>query len=199
MAPMMLMGKKVLVFDIDGTLVNSGIDWGRIRELFKRSVSIDVDGKPLAEVLSSLPEEARMMLEDVVREAEASSLASVGTDAELRELLMEAKQLGYDVAVVSLRGRETAPKVLERLGIRDFVDVLVTRDETPRRDKQLAIVLSILKAESSHTLFFGDTPWDAEAARALGLRFIRIVGDGRVGRPPENLLRRLREVLGVWQ
>lgn len=45
--------KKALIFDIDRTLVNSGIDWGRIRELFRRFVSIDVDSKPLAEVLSS--------------------------------------------------------------------------------------------------------------------------------------------------
>lgn len=193
----MLRSKKVLIFDIDGTLVNSGIDWERIRELFKRSVGVDVDGKPLAEVLSILPDKAREALVKMVREAEASSLARVRFDHELRHLVTRAKQLGYVVAIVSLRDRETATEVLERLGIRDFVDLLVTRDDTPKRDEQLAMVLGLLEVKSSHAIFFGDTPWDAEAARALGLRFIRIVGDGRVGRPPENLLRRLREVLGV--
>lgn len=189
--------KKALIFDIDGTLVNSGIDWGRIRELFRRFVSIDVDGKPLAEVLSSLPERARGLLEEMVKEAEASSLASVGSNDELKNLIMRAKQLGYAVAVVSLRSRETASEVLERLGIKGLVDVLVTRDDTPRRDEQLAMVLDMLGADSQHAVFFGDTPWDAEAARALGIQFIRIAGDNRVGRPPENLLRRLREVLGA--
>lgn len=194
---MMLRRKKVLIFDIDGTLVNSGIDWDRIRDLFKTSAGIDVDGKPLAEVLSILPEKSRKALVKMVREAEASSLASVRFDHELRHLVTRAKQLGYAVAIVSLRGRETASEVLERLGIRDFVDLLVTRDDTPKRDEQLAMVLGMLEVKSSHAIFFGDTPWDAEAARALGLRFIRIVGDGRVGRPPENLLRMLREVLEV--
>lgn len=153
--------------------------------------------KPLAEVLSSLPERARGLLEEMVKEAEASSLASVGSNDELKNLIMRAKQLGYAVAVVSLRSRETASEVLERLGIKGLVDVLVTRDDTPRRDEQLAMVLDMLGADSQHAVFFGDTPWDAEAARALGIQFIRIAGDNRVGRPPENLLRRLREVLGA--
>lgn len=194
---MMLRTRKVLIFDIDGTLVNSGIDWGRIRELFRRFAGVDVDGKPLAEVLSTLPREARNMLEDIVRDAEESSLASIGVDPELRHLLSRAKRFGYAVAVVSLRGGGTASEVIERLGIKDFVDVLVTRDHTPRRDEQLATVLRLLQVGPSHAIFFGDTPWDAEAAKGLGLRFIRISGDDRVGKTPEDLLRKLREVLGA--
>lgn len=196
---MKLRSRKTLIFDIDGTLVNSGIDWDKIRELVKRTTGIDVDGKPLAEVLSSLPEREGKLLERVVADAEASSLANVVADEELRGLIMRAKSLGYAVAVVSLRNRVTASEVLDRLGIRDLIDALVTRDETPRRDEQLSIVLDVLGGEPRHTTFFGDTPWDAEAARELGLQFIRIARDGRIGRPPENLLRRLREVLGEWR
>ncbi len=196
---MKLRSKKVLIFDIDGTLVNSGIDWERIRKLFRASVSIDIDGKPLAEVISSLPEKVRVLLEEAIAEAETSSLKYVKADEELRNLFMKAKRLGYVIVVISLRTRSTATEVLRRLGVMEFVDILVTRDDTPRRDEQLAEVLNVLKAESKHVVFFGDTPWDAEAARSLSIRFIRIVGDGRVGSPPENLLRTLREVLGACQ
>lgn len=191
--------KKALVFDIDGTLVNSGIDWGRIKKLLKDSVGIDVDGRPLAVVLSSLPERARKILESVVRDAEVSSAARIEPDPTLKELMAKAKRLGYSVAVVSLRARDTAFQVLDRLGIKGYVDALVTRDETPRRDSQLVIALKELGVGPEDSIFFGDTPWDAEVAAELGLRFIRITGDGRVGRPPENLLRILREVLGVRQ
>jgi len=190
-----------LVLDIDGTLVKPDIDWAYVRRRLSE-LGINVPHKPVAEILARVavrnPRLAKSVEDEIVN-IERRSAEGIGKDPELRDLLSRFKGRGVRIAVVTLRGRETAVKVLESLGINDLVDVLVTREDSYDREAQLRIVMRMLGAEPSQTYFLGDTTWDLEAGKSVGVNVLLIDSkDDPVAAVPKHLkvvLRRLLENL----
>ncbi len=187
-----------LVLDIDGTLVKPDIDWAYVRRRLCE-LGINVPHKPVAEILARVavhnPRLAKSV-EDEIVSIERRSAERVRQDPELRDLLSRFKSRGVRIAVVTLRGRETAVKVLESLGISDLVDVLVTREDSYDRKAQLRIVMKILGAEPSHTYFLGDTLWDLEVGRNEGVNVLLIDSkNDPVSTVPKHLKATLRRLL----
>jgi len=187
-----------LVLDIDGTLVKPDIDWAYVRKRLTE-LGINVPHKPVAEILARVamhdPRLAKSV-EDEIVSIERQSAEKVKRDPELRDILSKFKSKGVKIAVVTLRGRETAVKVLESLGISDLVDVLVTREDSYNRKAQLRTVMRVLGAEPSQTYFLGDTMWDLEAGKSEGVNVLLI--DSRndpVSAVPKHLKATLRKLL----
>lgn len=189
---------RALVLDIDGTLVKPDIDWAYVRRRLSE-LGINVPHKPVAEILARVavrnPRLAKSV-EDEIVSIERRSAERVGKDLELRDLLSRFKRRGFRIAVVTLRGRETAVKVLESLGINDLVDVLATREDSYDREVQLRIVMRMLGAEPSQTYFLGDTTWDLEAGKNVGVNVLLIDSkDDPVSAVPKHLKVALRRLL----
>ncbi len=187
-----------LVLDIDGTLVKPDIDWAYVRRRLSE-LGINVPHKPVAEILARVavhnPRLAKSV-EDEIVSIERRSAERVRQDPELRDLLLRFKSRGVRIAVVTLRGRETAVKVLESLGISDLVDVLVTREDSYDRKVQLRTVMKILGAEPSQTYFLGDTMWDLEAGKNEGVNVLLIDSkNDPVSAVPKHLKVTLRRLL----
>ncbi len=187
-----------LVLDIDGTLVKPDIDWAYVRRRLSE-LGINVPHKPVAEILARVavhnPRLAKSV-EDEIVSIERRSAERVRQDPELRDLLSRFKSRGVRIAVVTLRGRETAVKVLESLGISDLVDVLVTREDSYDRKAQLRTVMKILGAEPSQTYFLGDTLWDLEAGKNEGVNVLLIDSkNDPVSTVPKHLKATLRMLL----
>lgn len=187
-----------LVLDIDGTLVKPDIDWAYVRRRLSE-LGINVPHKPVAEILARVavrnPRLAKSVEEEIVS-IERRSAERVRQDPELRDLLSRFKSRGVRIAVVTLRGRETAVKVLESLGISDLVDVLVTREDSYDRKAQLRTVMRVLGAEPSQTYFLGDTMWDLEAGKNEGVNVLLIDSkNDPVSSVPKHLKVTLRKLL----
>ncbi len=187
-----------LVLDIDGTLVKPDIDWAYVRRRLSE-LGINVPHKPVAEILARVamhnPRLAKSVEDEIVG-IERRSAERVRQDPELRDLLSRFKSRGVRIAVVTLRGRETAIKVLESLGISDLVDVLVTREDSYDRKAQLRTVMRILGAEPSQTYFLGDTVWDLEAGKSEGVNVLLIDSkNDPVSAVPKHLKATLRRLL----
>jgi len=189
---------RALVLDIDGTLVKPDIDWVYVRRRLSE-LGIDVPHRPVAEILARVatrdPRLAKNIESEIVN-IERRSAEKIRQDPELQDLLSRFKRRGVRIAVVTLRGRETAVKVLESLGIRDLVDFLVTREDSYDRKTQLRMVLRALSAEPSQTYFLGDTLWDLEAGRDVGVNVLLIKSkNDPASTVPEHLKETLRELL----
>jgi len=189
---------RVLIFDIDGTLVKPDIDWSYVRRRLAE-FGINVHQRPVAEILARMairnPRLAKSVEDEIVN-IERQSAEKIKRDPELRDILLQFKSKGVKIAVVTLRGRETAAKVLESLGISDLVDVLVTREDSYDRKAQLKSVMKVLGAEPGQTYFLGDTMWDLEAGQAEGVNVLLI--DSRkdpVSAVPKHLKATLRKLL----
>ncbi len=189
---------RALILDIDGTLVKPDIDWTYVRRRLSE-LGINVPHKPVAEILARVamhnPKLAKSVEDEIVG-IERRSAERVRRDPELRGLLLQFKDRGIRIAVVTLRGRETAAKVLGSLGISDLVDVLVTREDSYDRRVQLRTVLSALGVEPSQTYFLGDTMWDLEAGKNEGVNVLLIDSkEDPVSTVPKHLKATLRKLL----
>ncbi len=184
---------KIIVLDVDGTLVCTEIDWDGLREKIRKLYGIRHPLKPLGESLYKLfkdnEEELRRVFQ-IVEEAERESLNKLDYDPRLPRLLEALRNNGYRIIIVSMRSRETLEPVLDKLGIKGIVDEILTREEAHSRLSQLKLLVE--KYGGENILFIGDTITDREAGKTLGVEFIKATcvrgHPNSIGRILERLL-----------
>ncbi len=185
---------KIIVLDVDGTLVCTEIDWDGLREKIRKLYGIKHSLKPLGESLYKLfkdnEEELRRAFQ-IVEEAERESLNKLDYDPRLPRLLETLKNNGYRIIIVSMRSKETLEPVLDKLGIKGIVDEVLTREEAHSRLSQLKLLVE--KYGEENILFIGDTITDEEASKTLGVKFIKATC---VRRHPNSINRILERLLG---
>lgn len=166
----LLQGKEAVITDLDGTLVDLGIDWDSLREKIRREMGWDHPLKPLG---PSIPKVARSKEEEeraftIVEEAELMASERAVPNYKLVKVLSRVKLIGLKIALVTLQARKPAIRVLERMKILDFFDVVITREDSLDRKKQLELAIEKLGVKPEKCVFFGDTQWDVEAGKELG-------------------------------
>lgn len=195
------MGKryKALIFDIDDTIVRTGIEWSDIRSKLKEILGFELPKYPIAEYMarhsSELPKEKKALVEEVIKSEELRSALSVEKDLQLMQVLGRLKEIGYLIAVVTLRNKETAQLVLERLDCLKYVDLVLTRDSHFSRVEQLKEAIRLLGVEAKDVLFFGDHFTDYEAANELNIDYVLIPKRSNVRGVPQELLSFLRNLV----
>ncbi len=171
------------------------VDFEALRARIREALGLDHPLRPLGESLASLAlsEEQLRRAWGMVEEAELESIRGLEPSevAENVESVRELVSRGVTLVFVTLRSTRTAEMVLERLGLLGIAAALVTRDHSPRRVEQLGHVQRL--SEGRRLVFVADTPNDEEAARALGIAFVRVRDYREL---PEALSRVLEECGG---
>ena len=177
---------KVLIFDWDGTLVNS---INRIVE----SVSVAAMScglPPLDEVAIKgiiglgLPEAIAMLYPDVsdvkvieaFRRAYADHYLALEVEPSslypgVAQSLRQFRDYGYLLAVATGKGRRGLDRVLEGQGWTSFFDVTRCADETASKPdpQMLHEILRHCDARPDQALMIGDSVFDLEMARRAGM------------------------------
>lgn len=175
----------LVVFDLDGTLVELRVDWEGFRE--QLSVFLDEDDLPAGPertatwTLARLrergdPEAAGRVLE-VLRQAElAGAVASVPVEAGMD--VLRRVQDGRPLALVTNNTRPAAQEALRRHGIRPMFGMLVALEDVDRHKPHADGLRLVLDAhgdvDPGDVLFVGDGKKDAEAADRAGVRFLDV-------------------------
>lgn len=169
-------GGCVVALDIDGTLIPTLVDFESLRARVRRLLGTDHPLRPLGESLAKLPvsEELREKAWKVVEEAELESTERLDPTevADNVERVRELASLGVDVVFVTARSSRTASMVLSKLELSSMVKLILSRDVSPYRVEQLRYVLELSRGKS--VVFVGDTQYDEEAAKALGVPFVKV-------------------------
>ena len=164
---------EAIIYDLDGTLVELDVDWGRVRQRVAavlQARDVDTDGATLWDLFDRAKEaEQYPAVEQRVAEFERE-----GARASTR--LPLAAELPHEEAtgVVSLNAESACRIALEVHGLDSTVDVLVGRDtveESKPHPQPLRAALASLDASPDQTLFVGDSASDAETARRAGVDF----------------------------
>lgn len=183
---------KVIVLDLDGTLVEIDLDWDGVREKVREILGVNrnVCLKPLATMVMKFKGPGWRFREAlrVIEEAELKSISSARYPGGLGDLLKGLMSCGYVLVLVTLRSMRTTMPLLKRMGVANLFDLVVTRDIVADRFSQLKLVLEGLYVGVDEVLFIGDTGIDVEAGLRLGVRTIRVSG-------PEKTVEKLRELL----
>jgi pyrophosphatase PpaX len=176
-----LMRFRTVLFDLDGTLVDSGamiLSSFRHatrtvlrREIPDEQLAAFVGGGQIQDHMRSLDEDRADELVRVYREHNVplhdDLQAFEGIEALLATLRGEGRKLG----IVTAKRRRGVDLAFAVLPIEHFFDVVVTTESTERHKpdpEPVLFALSELGSKPSDAAFVGDSPYDIRAGKAAG-------------------------------
>jgi phosphoglycolate phosphatase len=202
-----------VLFDLDGTLVDSRIDFGRMRqEMLELAAQAGCDlaaleGADILEIRDAAclracdsgaaltRAEARLVA--IEREALERSIPVAGA----RSLLLELQDRRVRVGIVTRNCREIAEDALRRHRLP--YNVLVAREDTPRvkpHPDHLHQALRLLEVPLADTVMVGDGRMDVQAGRAAGMYTVGYLDSDRrsdyfSSLAPNRVIHRLADLL----
>jgi pyrophosphatase PpaX len=182
----------VVLFDLDGTLIDSGpMILSSFRHATRTVLGREIPDHELVAATggSTLEVQMRTFDEERVDELVAAYRAHnvplhdeleccVGIQDVLDALRAEGRRLG----IVTAKRRRTVELAFARLGIQHYFDVVVTSDDTTAHKpdpEPILLALDRLGARPEEAAYVGDSPFDVAAARAAGV-FAVAVGWGGI-------------------
>lgn len=202
MAPDFLAGVRAVVFDFDGTLADTTIDFAEMRRrtvAHVRSWGLWEDGLEDGRYVLEMIEHAAAKLVErpANREEYLAQAAQILEDVEMLtcpraapfprtgEALDALSRRGYKTGIITRNCRRGVRSVMDRHHLHH--DILLTRDdvELVKPDKaHLLEALVGLGVAPSETLMVGDHPSDIECGRAAGTFTCGVL---TTATPPEQL------------
>ena len=207
----------VVLFDLDGTLIDSGpMIVASMRHAAKSVLGQEIPDEVLSAAVGGpgLVAQMEALAPDRVDELvaayrEHNEPLHDGLEAfwEVVEVLPRLREEGRRLGIVTAKRAATARLAFDRLpGLESNFDVVVTSDDTERHkpapDPILAAV-DRLGATPREAAYVGDSPFDVRAARAAGVYAIAVAwggihDDGVLEREqPDAFVRHAGDLLGV--
>ena len=214
---------KTVLFDVDGTLIDSNgahaDAW--TQALAEHDVAIDVasirpligmGGDKLLPMVAHVEAESRPGRAIALRKKKifAERLASLQATRGARPLVEFLRQRGDDLVIATSADDQEVSALLDRAGVADLFPIRASKDDAADSKPDPDIVQAALARVSGRpdlTVMIGDTPYDVEAASRAGVRTIALRCGGHwtdkdlhgaiaIFDDPAELLRRLQEPSG---
>jgi phosphoglycolate phosphatase len=174
---------KVIIFDWDGTLVDST---ARIVDSMQMASSVvgmarlsnhaiqQIIGLGLPEALKVLwpeisSEQLQLMRTKYSENFSNNSDIPVGFFPQAHDFFEELSNLGYVLAVATGKTRKGLDEMLDGMSVRDVFDITRCADETTSKPDphMLEEILTELKLTSEQALMVGDTSFDLDMAKNI--------------------------------
>ncbi len=176
---------STVLFDLDGTLIDTSE--GVIGSAFYALETLGYQAPSFQECLPFLGPPLSygfgvvcgVKESDIPRAIEVFRRRYIGEEWYLRStvypgipaLLSALRRAGYKVAVTTSKLQAAADKILKKLGLYDYFDLVVGSSDGPdRRTKEgvLRCALAELGCKPADAILLGDRKYDAEGAQAVG-------------------------------
>src|SRR5687768_7058582 len=180
---------KAILFDVDGTLVDSNdahadawvtafrdhgvhVDWIKVRR------SIGMGGDKLMPAVSGIDEESPQG--SAIAEARGKIfkrdfLPRIKPLRNAARLVAAMKERGYTAVAASSAQKDELTPLLKIAGVASLLDAATSSDDAEESKPEPDIILAALKrakASPGQAVLIGDTPYDVEAARRAGVTAI---------------------------
>lgn len=186
-----LNGKKAVLFDLDGTLVDSMWMWkdidieflGRFGYGLPEDLQREIEGMSFSETASYFKE--RFSLPMTVEEIKdcwiAMSIEKYRTEVGLKpgalEFLKYCRERGFRTGVATSNGRDMVDAVIESLKIGDYLGEVATACEVAAGKPEPDIYLEVarrLSVEPEECLVFEDIPAGIVAGKRAGMTVLAV-------------------------
>ncbi len=181
----------LIVFDLDGTLIDSSRDIAfSANETLK---SLGLPEKPVKEVVEAIGWGVMMLLEQLMPGRNPQELASARerflgfygahlTDQTVLypgvpDTLAYFRGIGKKMSVVTNKPEGLAVRVIEELGLAPFFDSVVGGDTLPVKKPDPGTLLTVIAEAGgvpSSTVMVGDSPIDCETGNKAGVKTIGV-------------------------
>jgi len=196
---------EAVVFDLDGTLIESKINYPEMRrrvvELLvsmgvkeeelsqtRRLWEIVMGGERLLRDLGLPPEGIQQVMRRVteaMNAVELEGVVNVEATSHVHEALETLRSRGFKIGVATRSCNAYATRSIEKTAIGGYIEVLLARDdvEYPKADaRHLQQVVDALGVPMDKVVFVGDTATDLKTAEEAKVPFIGYLRNERYGR-----------------
>ncbi len=188
-----------IIFDLDGTLVESHLDF----DLMRREMELP-DGVPVLETILTLEEAHARHCWQVLERHEQAGANRAELVLGVRGFLDAVTARGLPQAILTRNGRRFAGETLRKLSL--AFDPVMTRDDAPIKPRPEAIweICRKWKAEPRDLVIIGDYRFDLEAGRAAGTRTVLYTRQGAMtnrswAAQADFLLHSFEDAAGFWR
>ena len=195
MTPKTLATFSAVLFDIDGTLVDSNEQHVRAWEAAFHRHGYEIPARVIRQqigkggdqlVPSLVPgigaQEAKAIADAHDTIFRAQHLDSVHPFTDAAELLARVHDAGLKIALASSSKREEVEHYIRLLDVEDLVDASTTGDDVdkskPAGDLFACALTKLGAVPAGQALVIGDTPYDGIAARVCGIAMIGVLSGG---------------------
>ncbi len=182
------MRRRIVLFDLDGTLIDSGpIILASMKHAARSVLGIDVDesrvraaigGPGLVAQMRDLDPERVDELVEAYRAHNEPLHEQLEAFERVLEVLPRLHERGHRLGIVTAKRRATAELAFARFPLlAELAEVVVGAEDTERHkpDPQpLLEALARLGGEPAEAAYVGDSPFDVKAARAGGLLAVAV-------------------------
>jgi HAD superfamily hydrolase (TIGR01509 family) len=185
---------RLVVFDLDGTLVTAEIDFHAMRRAIKdlllesgfplKVLPMHSTQDLLRSAFAYAGKQGKSPIEisklrdrvyAVAMEIEWKGAKKAQLVTGAKETLQELKTRNIMIAVLTNDNRAVAEYLLDKFELSPYIELLISRDEAPHMKpatEGLELILEHFKVTPAHTLFIGDSIIDVMTATKLGIRCI---------------------------
>ena len=159
------------LFDMDGTIYDSGIDFLAIRE----RLGLPQNGMPILDQLRAASPEVRTRGIEVLHSAEAEGAANGQLIPGTRDLLSWLREQNIQCALITNNSRRSVDAIFAKHPL--SFDLVLTRDDAAAKPAPDLFLMALerLHIQPLHAVVVGDTHLDALAAHRAGIREIHLV------------------------
>jgi pyrophosphatase PpaX len=183
---------RVVLFDLDGTLIDSGgIILASMRHATRAVLNREIEDEILMATVggAGLVEQMRLLdpqrvdeLVRVYREHNEPLHDTLEACAGILDVLPRLRQEGRRLGIVTAKRRETVGLAFATLPeLEPLFDVVVGSEDTERHKPDpdpLLFALDRLGGEPAGAAYVGDSPFDLRAARAAGMHAVGVTWGG---------------------
>ena len=186
-----------VVFDLDGTLIHSIIDFPKMKrhmigileangvpqgllttkdlnvEIFEKAERAwDEKGKPESERAG-----VRARLEEAMNQGEIEAIATVERVEGARETARTLRERGYKLAILTRSHNAYAVEALKKIGAYEYFDLIIGRNETPKPKpyaEAMEHTAGLMGMRLDEVVLVGDHRLDMMSAANAGCLFIGV-------------------------
>lgn len=161
---------KVVIFDLDGTLLDLPINYLGMYKKFSDISGIS-EFSPLLQTVTQI-RDAQILKQvlDTWTKFEMDIIDKITVHAEGMQFYIRYSELPK--ALVTMQGRETINIICQKFNLQ--FDTVFTREDSFNRSEQLKRAITKLGFYVSDALFIGNLDNDENAAKQVGCQFIRV-------------------------
>jgi pyrophosphatase PpaX len=208
---------RIVLFDLDGTLIDSGpiilasmqhaVRSVLGREIPPEELGMHIGGQGIVAQMTAIDAEHADALLEAYKEHNDGLHETLGAFDDLVALLPGLKAQERKLGIVTAKRHRTVGLALHRFpALEDVFDVVVAFEDTDRHKPEpdpVLLAVEKLGGEPAAAVYIGDSPFDIGAAKAAGV-FSVAVGWGGIhpderllAEEPDAFVRTPEELLGV--
>ena len=208
---------RIVLFDLDGTLIDSGpiiiasmqhaVRTVLGREIPTEELGMHIGGQGIVAQMQAIDAEHADALLDAYKEHNDGLHETLEAFDELLVLLPGLKEQGRKLGIVTAKRHRTVGLALHRFpALEDAFDVVVAFEDTDRHKPEpdpVLLAVEKLGATTDEGVYIGDSPFDIGAAKAAGVYAVAVGWGGihpderLLAEKPDAFVRTPEELLGV--